>query len=130
MATTQKKAPVKKAPARKAAARKAPAKKPAAKKSNDFSMKKSVEKAVNISLGVIGKSIDNVQDNFESARRENQKRMKDLEKRGAKLRRELNKRFDNSQASEVVEDAKEQFNKIQDQVEDVVDSARDKLKAA
>ncbi len=60
MATAKRKAPAKKAPAKKAAP------KTAAKKSTDFSVKESAEKAVNIYLGVIGKSIDVLQENIES----------------------------------------------------------------
>ena len=136
--TTAKKAPAKKAAPKKAAAKKAPAKKVAAKKvaakkSNDFSFKDSAEKAVNVYFGVIGQGIDLVKENLESARKENDKRVKQLEKRGAKLRTELNKRFDKVEMPEldsVVEDVKAQFNKVQDQVEETVENVKDKLKAA
>ena len=119
---TQKRAPAKKAPAKKTTARKA-----APKKSADFSVKETAEKAVNIYLGVIGKGIDNIQDNLESSRKENEKRMKDLEKRGAKFRKELTKRFKKLEKSDVVEDTKAQFEKVQDQVEDTVESVKEKL---
>jgi len=119
---TQKRAPAKKAPAKKTTARKA-----APKKTADFSVKETAEKAVNIYLGVIGKGIDNIQDNLESSRKENEKRMKDLEKRGAKFRKELTKRFKKLEKSDVVEDTKAQFEKVQDQVEDAVESVKEKL---
>ena len=132
---TQAKAPAKKAPAKKAPAKKAPAKKTAArkaapKKSADFSVKQSAEKVVNIYLGVIGKGIDTIQENIESSRKDNDKRMKDLEKRGAKFRKELSKRFDKFEVSDVVDDTKAQFEKIQDQVEEAVDNVKEKLNAS
>ena len=124
---TQAKATAKKAPAKKAPTKKTAARKTAPKKSADFSVKQSAEKVVNIYLGVIGKGIDTIQDNIESSRKENDKRMKDLEKRGAKLRKELNKRFDKFDVSDVVEDTKAQFEKIQGQVEEAVDNVKEKL---
>jgi hypothetical protein len=129
---TQKKATVKKAPVRKVAARKA-APKAAVRKNAEFSVKNSAEKVVNIYLGVIGMGYDRVQENLDSARKENEKRMKDLEKRGAKLRKELEKGFDKLEApefDELVEDVKGQFSKLQDQLEDAVENARDKLTPA
>ena len=91
---TAKKAPARKAPARKTAAKRAPAKKRTVAKDKGFSLKQSTDKAINIYLGVIGKTVDSLQENMKSARKENEKRVKDLEKRGAKLRAQLNKRFD------------------------------------
>ena len=122
---TQKKATAKKAPAKAA-----PAKKVAAKKTTEFSIKDSAEKAINVYLGVIGKGLDTVQENIVSARKDNEKRIKELEKRGAKLRTELTNRFEKIEMPEfdnVVEDVKEQINKIQDQVEDAVESVKEKL---
>ena len=130
---TAKKAPVKKVAAKKVAPKKVAAKKVAAKKSPEFSLKASAEKAVNIYLGVIGKGYDRVQENIKVSRKDNEKRMTDLEKRGAKLRKELNKNFDKLEAPEfdnVVEDVKSQINKLQDQIEDVVENAKEKLTPA
>ncbi len=124
---TQKKATVRKAAARK------PAPKAAVRKSEEFSLKDSAERAVNIYLGVIGMGYDRVQENLDSARKENEKRMKDLEKRGAKLRKELGKNIDKLEApefDELVEDVKGQFSKLQDQLEDAVENMRDKLTPA
>jgi hypothetical protein len=101
---TQKKAAAKKPAAKKAPARKTTARKAAPKKSEDFTIRDSAEKVVNIYLGVIAKGIDTVQDNIESARKENEKRMKDLEKRGAKFRKELSKRVEGFEVSELVDD--------------------------
>ncbi len=124
---TAKKAPAKKAPAKKAAP------KTAAKKAPEFSLKDSAEKAVNISLGVIGLGYDRVQENLDSARKDNEKRMKNLEKRGAKLRKELRTNINKIEApefDEVVDDVKEQFSKLQDQLEDVVENVKEKLTPA
>jgi hypothetical protein len=106
---TQKKAAAKKPAAKKAPARKTTARKAAPKKSEDFTIRDSAEKVVNIYLGVIAKGIDTVQDNIESARKENEKRMKDLEKRGAKFRKELSKRVEGFEVSELVDDTKDRF---------------------
>ncbi len=122
-----------KAPAKKVAAKKAAPKKVAAKKAPEFSLKASAEKAVNIYLGVIGKGYDRVQENIKTSRKDNEKRMSDLEKRGAKLRKELNKSFDKLEAPEfdnIVEDVKSQISKLQDQIEDVVETAKEKLTPA
>ena len=128
---TPKNATVKKAPVRKVAARKAT--KAPVSKNGEFSLKESAEKAVNIYLGVIGMGYDRVQENLDSARKDNEKRMKDLEKRGAKLRKELGKNIDKLEApefDELVEDVKGQFSKLQDQLEDAVENMREKLTPA
>ena len=144
MATTApKKAPVKKAvakkaPAKKVTAKKVSPKKVSAKKAADFSFKDSANKVVNVYFGVIGQGIDRVKENLETARKENDKRVKQLEKRGAKLRTELTNRFDKVEMPKVempefdnvVEDVKAQITKVQGQVEDVVENVREKLKAA
>jgi hypothetical protein len=128
-ATTAKKAPAKK----RAAAKKAPAKRANAKKANVSSFKETADKALNVYLGLIGKSVDTLQDNVEQARKDSEKRVKDLEKRGVKLRKELTDRFDKiemPEIDEVIEDAKAQFTKAQDQVEDAVDNLKEKLTPA
>ncbi len=122
-----------KAPAKKAPAKKAAPKKTAAKKAPEFSLKDSAEKAVNIYLGVIGLGYDRVQENLDGARKDNEKRMKNLEKRGAKLRKELRTNIDKMEApefDEVVDDVKEQFSKLQDQLEDAVENVKEKLTPA
>jgi len=113
-------ATARKVPAKKTAARKAAPKKPAG-----ASVKQSAQKVVNIYLGVIGKGLDSVKDSIESTRKENDKRMKELEARGAKFRKELSKRFEKL---DVVEDTKVQFGKFQDQAEEAVDSVKEKLR--
>ena len=144
MATTApKKAPVKKAvakkaPAKKVTAKKVSPKKVSAKKVADSSFKDSANKAVNVYFGVIGQGIDRVKENLESARKENDKRVKQLEKRGAKLRTELTNRFDKVEMPKVempefdnvVEDVKAQISKVQDQVEEVVENVKEKLTTA
>jgi len=116
---TQKKAPAKKAPVKKS-----PTRKSIPKKQMDFSPRDSAEKVVNIYLGVIGKSLDTIQDSISKTRKENDSRLKELEKRGAKLRKDLTKRFRNFEASDVVDDAKSQFSKLQDQVEEAMEDAK------
>ena len=136
--TVAKKAIVKKTPAKKVAAKKVAPKKVAAKKASDFSFKDSADKAVNVYFGVIGQGFDKVKANLETARKENDKRVKRLEKRGAQLRTELNGRFDKVEMPKVelpefdtvVEDVKAQFTKVQNQVEDAVENVKGKLKAA
>jgi hypothetical protein len=128
MATT-KKATAKKAPVKKVAARKAAPKKAPAKKAPEFSLKNTAEKAVNIYLGVIGMGYDRVQENMENARKENEKRMKKFESRGAKLRKEMRTNIDKIEAPEF-DDVKEQFNKLQDQLEDAVENMKEKLTPA
>lgn len=123
-------ATAKKAPAKKAAPKKATAKKATAKKAPEFSLKTSAQKAVNVYLGVLGNGYDRVQENLQSARKDNEKLISDLEKRGAKLRKVLNKNLENFEApefEEVLEDVKNQFSKLQDQIEDVVENAKEKL---
>ncbi|MCZ6829771.1 MAG: hypothetical protein O7F73_09325 [Gammaproteobacteria bacterium] len=125
---TANKAPAKKAPAKKAAPKKA-----AAKKTTEFSFKESAEKVINIYLGVIGTGVDAVQETLETRRKENGTRVKELEKRGVKLRSQLNKRFDEIEVpafDSVVDDIKEQFSKIQDQVEEAVENVKDRLTPA
>ena len=124
------------ATAKKAPAKKAPAKKTTAKESSVASLKNKADKAINIYLGVIGKSADKLQANIEQARKDNEKRVKELEKRGAKLRAELTSRFEKielPEVDEVIEDAKEQLNKVQgkvqQRVEEVVGNVKGKLTA-
>ena len=99
-------------------------------KAPGFSLKTSAKKATNIYLGVLGASYDRVQENLDSVRKNNEKRAKEFEKRGARLRKELKGRFDKLEAPEfdkVVEDIKGQINKLQDQVEEAVENAKEKL---
>jgi hypothetical protein len=130
-----KKAPAKKVTVKKVTAKKVSPKKVSAKKAADFSFKDSANKAVNVYFGVIGQGFDRVKENLESARKENDKRVKQLEKRGVKLRSELTTRFDKVEMPKVempefdnvVEDVKAQINKVQDQVEEVVENVKEKL---
>ncbi len=138
MATTAKasarKTAAKKAPARKTTAKRAAPRKTVAASKAAPKLKQSAEKALHIYLGIIGKGIDTVQENIESVRKDSDKYVKSYEKRGVQLRKKLSKRFDNLDISgefdEAVEDAKEQMVKLQDQFEDVVETAKDKYKAA
>ena len=138
MATTAK-APARKTAAKKAPARKTTAKRTAPRKTAAASkaapkLKQSAEKALHIYLGIIGKGIDTVQENIESVRKDSDKYVKSYEKRGVQLRKKLSKRFDKvdvwGESDEAVEEAKGQISKLQDQLEDVVETAKDKYKAA
>lgn len=138
MATTSK-APAKKTAARKAPARKTTAKrtaprKAAAAKKPAPKLKQSAEKALHVYLGVIGKSIDALQENIDAMRKDSDKYVQSYEKRGVQLRKKLSKRFDQldvpGEIEDAVEDAREQLGKLQDQLEDVVETAKDKYKAA
>ena len=128
---TEEKTPVKKATTTRTATKSTAARKTAPKKAEEkLSLRESAEKAVNVYLGLIGKGLDVVQENFASARKDNEKRMKDLEKRGAKLRKDLEKRrkgFEVPELKEVFEDSRAQFDKFQDQVENAVENVREKL---
>jgi hypothetical protein len=138
MATTSK-APAKKTAARKAPARKTTAKRTAPRKAVAAKkpapkLKQSAEKALHVYLGVIGKSIDALQENIDAMRKDSDKYVQSYEKRGVQLRKKLSKRFDKldvpGEIEDAVEDAREQLGKLQDQLEDVVETAKDKYKAA
>lgn len=138
MATTSK-APAKKTAARKAPARKTTAKRTAPRKAVAAKkpapkLKQSAEKALHVYLGVIGKSIDALQENIDAMRKDSDKYVQSYEKRGVQLRKKLSKRFDQldvpGEIEDAVEDAREQLGKLQDQLEDVVETAKDKYKAA
>ena len=136
-APAKKKAATRKPAARKPAAKKTTARKAAPKKAATPSFKDSANKVVNIYFGVIGQGIDTAKERMEEARKENDKRIKKLEKRGEKLRAQLTKRFDKVEVPKVempefdnvVEDVKAQINKVQDQVEDAVENVKEKLNA-
>ncbi|MCB1678414.1 MAG: hypothetical protein KDI16_06995 [Halioglobus sp.] len=111
----------------KTAARKKPGPKKGAKRAAapENSMKQRAEKAVNIYLGVIGHGIDMLQENLESSRKQGEKRIKELEKRGSKLRTQLNERFDKLASRDFAKESKAQLEKVQEQVEDAVESVKE-----
>lgn len=116
-----KKATTKKAPAKTSASRKAA---PKATKT----IKDSADKAVNVYLGLIGKGLDVVQENIESARKDGGKQVSLLEKRGVQLRKNLTKRIkgiDLPDSNSLARDAKKQINKAQNKVESVVENVAD-----
>ena len=117
------------ATAKSATTKKVTAKK-TAPKARKLAFKDSADKAVNVYLGLIGKGLDLVQENIENARKDNEKRVSLLEKRGVKLRKSLTKRvkgIDVPDADRLARDAKKQFAKAQNQVESVVEDAVDAL---
>ena len=92
---TQKKV-VKKAPVKKKVAAKA---KPAPKrkapvKPVELTFRDRAEKGFNVYLGLWGFGYDLLQENLEFARKDNRLRMKQLEKRGVTVRKELRKNLD------------------------------------
>ena len=107
------------ATAKKATAKKA-VRKNAAPKTRKAIVKETADKAVNIYLGLVGKGLDVVQDNIESARKDSKKQVSLLEKRGVKLRKALTTRIKG-----VDKDAKRQLNKAQNRVEKVQKSVED-----
>ena len=138
MATTTKasakKTAARKVPARKATAKRTAPRKAVAAKKPAPKLKQSAEKALHVYLGVIGKGIDTLQSNIDAVRKDSDKYVKGYEKRGLQLRKKLSKRFDkldvSGEVEDAVEDAKVQIGKLQDQLEDVVETAKDKYKAA
>lgn len=108
-----------------AASKKTAPKKTAKRAAPEQTVKQRAEKAVNIYLGVIGHGIDVLQENLETSRKENKKRIKDLEKRGDKLRNQLRKRFDKLTSRDFVKESKVQLEKVQDQMEDAVESVKE-----
>lgn len=105
-----------------ATAKKSTAKKAARKNTvaniGTTNVKATADKAVNVYLGLLGKGLDLVQENIKSVRKDSEKQVSKLEKRGVKLRKTLNTRIKG-----VDKDAKRQLNKVQKQVEDVVEDA-------
>ena len=96
------------------------ARKSAAPKTRKVSVKATADKAVNVYLGLLGKGLDVVQGNIESARKDSEKQVSMLEKRGVKLRKALTKRVKG-----IDKDTKRQMNKAQNQVEKVQKQVKD-----
>lgn len=136
----QKKAAVRKAPARKApAAKKAAArakpkvnKQAPVKKPVELSFKDRAQKGVNVYLGMLGVGYDLVQENVEYVRN-NKLRMKELEKRGVKLRKELRKNMDKFEAREldqVFDAVQEQLDRLQKKLEGLAKDMKGERKPA
>jgi hypothetical protein len=128
--TTARKAPVRKPAARKPAVHKPAVRKPMARKPvvGMEKVKANLEKATMVYLGIIGETMDAVEENMEKARKNSPGRINKLAKRGEKLRKDLNKRLDQLELPEV--DLKERFEKLQGSVEEVVSSVKDRLTPA
>ncbi len=115
----------------KATAKRVSAKKNASKARKTTTVRTSADKAVNVYLGLIGKGLDLVQENIESARKSGKKRVSALEKRGMKLRNSLTRRvksIDVPDSDHLARKAKVKINKAQSQIEDVVEDVVDTLK--
>ncbi len=125
-----------------ATAKKAPAKRAATKSESsekrNLNLKGSANKAVNVYLGLIGKSLDIVEENVGTVREQvgtvreqNEKRVKDLEKRGIELRKDLEERMDNFELpsfdlDDLIDDAKTRFNKMRDRVRESVNGNKER----
>ena len=93
-------------------------------------VRKSAEKALHVYLGVIGKGLDSLEENMESARKKRERRVKELEKRGSQLRKEIKKRVDDYEVKsfdELYEDGKARFEKLQRRAEEATTDIREKL---
>jgi hypothetical protein len=131
---TQKKA-VKKAPARKKAAVKAkaaPKKKAPAKKPAELTLRDRAQKGVNVYLGLWGVGYDLLQENLEFARKDDKLRMRQLEKRGVTLRKQLRKnldKFESRELDQLFDGVQEQLDKLQSKLEELAKGIKPKSKA-
>ena len=153
-----KKAVARKAPAKKVPARKSPAASKAAAKPKvaqkgpvrkdvertardvertvkdvQLTVKDRAEKALNVYMGLLGVGYDLVQENLEYARKDNKLRMKQLEKRGAKLRQELRKnmsKFEAREFDQMFESVQEQFDKLQKKMDEFAKDIKARRKPA
>ena len=95
----------------------APARKPA-----DLTLREKAQQGVNVYLGIWGLGYDLMQENLEYARKDNKLRMKELEKRGEKLRKQLRKNMDKFEAREfdqMFNAVQEQFDKLQKKLDEL-----------
>ena len=100
------------------------------RKAEQPSVRKSAEKALHVYLGVIGKDLDSLEENMESARKKRERRVKELEKRGSQLRKQIKKRVDDYEVKsfdELYEDGKARFEKLQQRAEEATADIREKL---
>lgn len=123
-----KKAPAKKkAAARPAAAKKAPARKPEV-----VTLRDRAEIGVNVYLGLWGFGYDLLQENLEYAR-DHKLRVKELEKRGEKLRKQLRKnldKFELRELNQVFDGVQEQLDKLQKKLDELEKDWRSRIKPA
>ena len=100
------------------------------RKAEQSSVRKSAEKALHVYLGVIGKGLDSLEENMESARKKRERRVKELEKRGSQLRKQIKKRVDDYEVKSIddlYEDGKARFEKLQRRAEEATADIREKL---
>ena len=125
------KAPAKKAPAkRKTAARPEARKKAPVRKPEEITLKDRARKGVNIYLGLWGVGYDLVQENLEYAR-DNKLRMKELEKRGEKLRKQLRKNLDKFELRELdqmFDGVQGQLDKLQKRLDELARDMKARVK--
>ena len=133
--STARKAPARKAPAKKKTAargkakttRKSPVTKPV-----DLTLKDRAQRGVNVYLGLWGAGYDLMQENLEYARN-NKLRMKELEKRGEKLRKEFRKNLDKFELKELdqmFDGIQGQLDKLQKKLDDLGKDMKARVKPA
>lgn len=131
MATQKKvarKAPAKKktaARARPTAAKKAPARKP-----EELTLRDRAQKGVNVYLGVWGFGYDLMQENLEYARN-HKLQVKELEKRGERLRKQLRKNLDKFEIREldqVFDGVQGQLDKLQKKLDELEKDWRSRIR--
>ena len=135
MMATQKRA-VKKAPAKgkaTARAKPAPKRKAAPRKPVELTLRERAQKGVNVYLGIWGVGYDLLQENLEFARKDNKLRMKQLEKRGVTVRKQLRKNLDKFEVRELdqmFDGVHGQLDKLQKRLDELAKGVKPKAKAA
>lgn len=93
-----------------------------ATKSRKTNVRGTAQRAVNVYLGLLGKSLDVVRDNIEGARKDGKKQVVQLERRGETLRKQLTERIKGGTKRQVNK-AQSQVDKVQKQVDAAVEEA-------
>ena len=129
---TQKKV-ARKAPAKKKATARtkpAPARKAPVRKPEELTLKDRAQKGVNVYLGMWGFGYDLVQENLEYARN-NRLHVKELEKRGERLRKQLRKNLDKFEIREldqVFDGVQGQLDKLQNKLDELEKDLKSRIK--
>ena len=132
---TQKKV-VKKAPVKRKAtakAKPAPKRKAAVRKPEELTFRERAQKGVNVYLGIWGFGYDLLQENLEFARKDNRLRMKQLEKRGVTVRKQLRKNLDKLEVRELdqmFDGVQEQLEKLQKRLDELTRGVKPREKVA
>jgi hypothetical protein len=130
---TQKR-PVRKAPAKgKAKAKAAPRKKAPVREPVELTLRQRAQQGVNVYLGLWGVGYDLLQENLEFARKGNKLRMKQLEKRGLTVRKQLRRNLDKFEVREMdqmFDGVREPLDKLQKRLEELAKGVKPKEKVA